>query len=123
MSGMEPGSQHYAGISIEDYPSLRGERIARHQADRASLIEARGRSHGTWAIQSLLAQELKSLLRWYPSGRSKPQQEALEAIAVKLARIVAGDPNHEDHWRDIAGYAELGRSGCANKKSLDNSNS
>lgn len=35
------------------------------------------------------------------------QRYALDMIAVKLARIVAGDHYHEDHWRDIAGYASL----------------
>ena len=27
-------------------------------------------------------------------------------IAIKMARILNGDPLYEDHWRDIAGYAE-----------------
>jgi hypothetical protein len=31
----------------------------------------------------------------------------LEMIAHKIARILSGDPNHRDHWEDIAGYAEL----------------
>jgi hypothetical protein len=35
------------------------------------------------------------------------QREALEMIAHKIARILSGDPNHKDHWEDIAGYAEL----------------
>ena len=28
-------------------------------------------------------------------------------IAHKIGRILAGDPNHIDHWLDIAGYATL----------------
>ena len=28
-------------------------------------------------------------------------------IVHKIARILAGDPNHADHWHDIAGYAIL----------------
>ena len=32
-------------------------------------------------------------------------QHALDMIAVKLGRILAGDPNYVDNWRDIAGYA------------------
>lgn len=35
------------------------------------------------------------------------QVEALEMIAHKLGRILNGDPNYEDSWRDIAGYATL----------------
>jgi len=34
-------------------------------------------------------------------------QEALDVICGKIARIIAGDPYHSDHWRDIAGYATL----------------
>lgn len=32
---------------------------------------------------------------------------ALEMIAMKIARIVSGDSNHIDNWKDIAGYALL----------------
>ena len=28
-------------------------------------------------------------------------------ILHKIGRILAGDPNHKDHWVDIAGYANL----------------
>jgi hypothetical protein len=31
----------------------------------------------------------------------------LEMIAHKIGRVLAGDPNHADHWDDIAGYARL----------------
>jgi hypothetical protein len=35
------------------------------------------------------------------------QREALDQIAVKLARILSGDPTCADDWRDLAGYAWL----------------
>lgn len=35
------------------------------------------------------------------------QEEALTMIANKLARIINGDPDYPDSWRDIAGYAML----------------
>jgi hypothetical protein len=35
------------------------------------------------------------------------QIEALEMICHKIARVLNGDPNHHDHWHDIAGYATL----------------
>jgi hypothetical protein len=37
------------------------------------------------------------------------EREALDQIAVKLARICAGDPACADHWRDLAGYAWLAK--------------
>lgn len=35
------------------------------------------------------------------------KKEALAMIATKIARIVNGNSDDPDHWRDIAGYAEL----------------
>ena len=35
------------------------------------------------------------------------QKECLEMIAHKIGRILNGDPNYGDSWRDIAGYATL----------------
>ena len=35
------------------------------------------------------------------------QQEALDMICHKMARIVNGDPDYVDSWVDIAGYAML----------------
>jgi hypothetical protein len=35
------------------------------------------------------------------------QREALDQIAVKIARICAGDATCAEHWRDLAGYAWL----------------
>ena len=35
------------------------------------------------------------------------QREALEMLALKIARILNGDPNYADSWHDVAGYATL----------------
>ena len=35
------------------------------------------------------------------------QREGLEMIAHKISRILNGDPNYDDSWVDIAGYAQL----------------
>jgi hypothetical protein len=35
------------------------------------------------------------------------QQEAMEQISMKLARIMSGNSFDIDHWHDIAGYASL----------------
>lgn len=54
-------------------------------------------------------QGIKDQMRSSPSWQdlSSSQREALELIATKIGRIVCGDPNHRDHWKDIAGYANL----------------
>lgn len=75
----------------------------------AKVVNARESTHGHYAISADLAQKLKKLIR--ESGhawqRTSAQNEALDMIMFKVARIVTGDPNHVDHWRDVAGYAEL----------------
>jgi hypothetical protein len=69
------------------------------------LLAQRQISHGCFIATATISQELKRIIR--RGSLSDVQREALEAIAVKIARILAGDPNHLDHWDDIAGYATL----------------
>ena len=75
----------------------------------ADTLKARGHKYGKYAMQSYYSQRLKALLRG-PKGweeLSSYQKESLEMIAVKISRILNGDPNHADSWHDIAGYAKL----------------
>lgn len=46
------------------------------------------------------------------------KRQALTVIADKIARILSGDPNYDDNWRDIQGYAKLveDRLPCNQKK-------
>lgn len=82
--------------------------------DLAGLLGERARTHGDFARTAATAQGLKSLLSAEMlllenrgGALGEEQREALDSICTKLARIVCGDPNHADHWRDIAGYAGL----------------
>lgn len=72
------------------------------------LIE-RGSRYGTFLQNASAAQTLKSVMRnannW--NHLNFDQREALDMIAAKIGRILTGDPNYADSWRDIAGYAKL----------------
>lgn len=73
-------------------------------------VDIRGRSHGDFRNLASIAQGIKSMLHkgnWDSLPNNK--REALELIATKMARIVVGDYNFDDHWDDIKGYAELGK--------------
>lgn len=72
-----------------------------------ALIAARQKTHGEFADTARVAQRLKEVLRDEAADLTDEQREAIDGIFVKLARIVAGDADHADHWRDIAGYALL----------------
>ena len=83
------------------------------------LLNERAKTHGDFAETARMSQALKSLMGTgyrYPE-LSDAQCEALDMIAVKIARIVSGDPNHKDTWIDIAGYAQLALNACTASES------
>lgn len=73
------------------------------------LLEERGKTHGDFKDVAYAAQSIKRALH-SPDGWESlryNQREAIDMIASKLARIVCGNPDEHDHWRDIIGYATL----------------
>jgi uncharacterized protein DUF6378 len=82
-------------------------------------LKERGGTHGNWISQSSLAAELKAVMhcqKKWKDGLSFSQQEALDIIAVKIARILTGNPDEPDHWHDIAGYATLAENSIGEKQ-------
>ena len=83
----------------------------------SDLLRDREKTHGDFSTVAYLAQVIKTDLReggnnW--DDLAANQQEALDMIATKMARIVCGDFTAADHWLDIEGYARLARE-CLNK--------
>jgi len=75
-------------------------------------LKQRGTRYGTFANHSKLSQQLKNAIFEHANyhqitAMSPDQVEAIEMICHKLARIANGDPNYDDSWQDIAGYAQL----------------
>jgi hypothetical protein len=72
-------------------------------------LEQRDEVYGNFEDQAMITMRLKAVIRalikW--ERLACDQQEALEMICVKMARIMNGDPNYVDNWHDIAGYATL----------------
>lgn len=71
------------------------------------VVESRESAHGDYAKQSDTARALKHLIHINDKHLNAPQRESLDMIAVKISRILHGNPNEPDHWLDIAGYATL----------------
>ena len=73
------------------------------------ILEERGARYGKFENHAKISQDIKAMI--YKNGKfahmDADQQEALEMIAHKIARILNGDPNYADNWIDIAGYAKL----------------
>lgn len=73
--------------------------------DLDQTLASRGNTHGEWNRTAGIAQALK--LYFKRDYLSCSQQEALDMLATKLARILSGNPNELDHWVDAAGYLTL----------------
>lgn len=80
---------------------------------RKKILDEREKTHGDFSETAEIAQELKYIIH-LTNGviLSQAQMEALEMICTKIARILSGNPYEPDHWKDIAGYAELGAEAC-----------
>lgn len=85
----------------------------------ASSVEAtlaqRGSRYGDFTDHARVCQSFKScMIMAMPANSGKGfenlsdvQKQALEVVADKIARILTGDPNYDDNWHDIQGYAKL----------------
>lgn len=68
-------------------------------------LAERQNQYGDFSDVAHLSQGLQSLLS--VGSFSDVQQEAMQMICSKLARLACGDADHVDSWHDIAGYATL----------------
>lgn len=75
------------------------------------ILDERGKRYGTFMGHSEVTQELKRVINNHLKIRQKvmaeDQMESLDMICHKIGRIINGDPNYDDSWVDIAGYAQL----------------
>lgn len=76
-----------------------------------TTLDQRAGRYGLFLGQAEISQNFKQLVYHYLVHREKTldvdQAEALEMIVHKIARIINGDADYSDSWRDIAGYAML----------------
>lgn len=76
-----------------------------------NILDERGSKYGKFENHASISQGLKLVINAELEQRNKKlsddQQEALEMICHKIARIINGDQNYADSWVDIAGYATL----------------
>ena len=80
-------------------------------ADIKETLNERGKRYGSFKGHAEVSQRLKIVIFEELEKREKflsdVQQEAVDMILHKLARIVNGDANYIDSWRDIVGYTQL----------------
>ena len=74
-----------------------------------TTLTERGEKYGSYPEQCRITQNIKRAMVDSPNWAelSDDKKEALEMIALKIGRILNGDPEYADSWHDIAGYAKL----------------
>lgn len=77
-------------------------------------LAERGTRYGQFSNHAEVTQTLKRAMQATPKydRLSDAHKEALEMIQHKVGRILNGDPNYQDSWHDIQGYARLGEDAC-----------
>jgi hypothetical protein len=87
------------------------------QMNTDELLRTRDLTHGHFEDTADVAQLLKRVVRArspYWHSLSAVEQEAIEMIMTKVARILCAKVKHHDSWADIAGYATLATQGDPN---------
>ena len=79
------------------------------KATTGELLDERNSTHGSFVVNSAVSQALKEVFRNEPGWEQLEiiHREAIDHICGKFGRIMAGQPAFDDHWDDIAGYAQL----------------
>ena len=79
--------------------------------DINDTLKERGARYGAFVDHARVSQKLKRIiykeLKAQKKSLTAAQWEALDMICHKIGRIVVGDADYDDSWRDIAGYAML----------------
>lgn len=77
-------------------------------AEVDEILRARGSVYGPFIMNGQISQATKDIWRLTPNwpSMSSDNREALDNIALKVSRILSGNPEYQDNWDDIAGYAQ-----------------
>jgi len=90
----------------DEYNKSKGDKMAVVNEDKVvDTLNQRDKVYGSFTDVAATAQALKDVLN--QDNLSPSQQEAIDMICSKLARITNGDAAYADSWLDIAGYAKL----------------
>lgn len=86
-------------------------RLADRRAGEAQrTLDERGSTYGDVTLQAAVSEDIKRTMRTGNFNELPPfMQQSLDMIALKISRILVGDPTKLDSWLDIEGYARLAR--------------
>jgi len=77
--------------------------------DVSTVLGERGGRYGHFVDTAQFADAINKVYVQSPNWETMgaDNRESLRIIANKIGRILNGDPEYDDNWRDIAGYATL----------------
>ena len=77
--------------------------------DINTILSEHQKTHGDFNAHARITQQLKDVMVDSPNWQklSCVQKESLEMVAHKFGRILAGDCNYIESWRDSQGYLQL----------------
>ena len=103
------GTRKQAGSLGNEAGAELREDVGKESGGIEEVLEERGKTHGDFCTHAYVTQMIKRVFSTSDNWREMrvTQRESLEMIAHKIGRILSGDPDHKDHWVDIAGYAML----------------
>jgi hypothetical protein len=85
--------------------------ITMETSDVDAILDSRAKDYGKFIEGAEIMQMLKRVVHNYIEKRGTPlafdQREAIDMIIHKLGRIINGNPDKVDSWRDVAGYSTL----------------
>lgn len=75
----------------------------------SQTLAERGSRYGSFTTHAQYSERFNATYQSSPNWEymEPDSKEALRIIANKIGRILNGDPEYDDNWRDIAGYAKL----------------
>ncbi len=124
-------SDEFSQLDVENKLATLRSKNKTKEPEVASSVEAtlaqRGSRYGDFTDHARLCQNLITQLQHFEvpdSGQGHKKEgdkiritpwhnldpvkrQALTVICDKIARILSGDPNYDDNWHDIQGYAKL----------------
>jgi hypothetical protein len=101
-------------LDLSQFPTVDAVKQKLQRAPRMTVdkvVDKRAITYGKFEELAEVSQRFKDSLHYFLITRNKylapDQQEAMELIITKLARIINGNSDYPDNWKDIAGYATL----------------
>lgn len=106
--GAREKEPHYVGCGFAIFCATEEKKMT---DNITATLEERGSRYGKFTGHAEATQTLKAIIKSKMGEKwdrlADDQKEALEMICHKLGRIINGDPNYHDSWKDIGGYAIL----------------